>query len=170
VPRWCSRQSSTASRGSGTSLPMADMPGRNCARCSKRSANGRLRSSSDLTLQKGSKCYPGAGSSRAPSHGLIETVALQKTSKTPSKAPPHGSSWLQSSSSHAASQHTAIKQDNYESDSKACAYLLSWLPHRHLLCSQGNDPHSIYTPGLKSGVHFRAMRAKLKTHSLGLDK
>jgi transposase len=34
---------------SGQALPMADMPDCSCAKCSKRSANGRSKSSSDLT-------------------------------------------------------------------------------------------------------------------------
>ena len=83
----------------------------------KRSANGRSRSSTDLTPPTGSKCCPAAGWSNAPSHGWDATVASLKTSKTPSRAPPHGSSCLPSSSSPDASQPTAIKQDNYESDS-----------------------------------------------------
>ena len=144
VPRWCSRRSSTASRGSGTSLLTGGMPDRNCARCSTRSANGRSKSSSDPTPPRGSKCYLGAGSSSAPAHGLIETVASPKTSKIPSGAPPHGSSWLPSNSSPDASQPSAIKQDNYESgseceDAKMGIARIEMDPdlHRHIINARG---------------------------------
>ena len=68
------------------------------------SANGPSRSSSDRIRQKASSCCPGAGSSSERWLGSIETGASPRTSNKPSLPQPHGSSSLQSSSSHEESQ------------------------------------------------------------------
>lgn len=75
------------------------------------------KSSSDPTPPRASRSCRGVGSWSAPSHGSAETADLPRTSREPSRAPPHGSSWLPSSSSPAESLPFPPNPRHSESDS-----------------------------------------------------
>jgi hypothetical protein len=71
-------------------LRVADMPATSSRTRSPKSEKGHWKSSNDPTRQKASSCCHGDGSSSGHSPGSTETVALQRTSSTWSKAQPTG--------------------------------------------------------------------------------
>lgn len=129
VRRWCSRRSAGPSRGCGMSSLTAALRARNCGPRSRAKATGSSKSSNGPTAHRASRSSLGAGSSSAPSPGSGATDASPRTSNTPSKAPPHGSSSLPSSQSPDASQGSVLKRLLYESGSKSSFQMRTLASH-----------------------------------------
>lgn len=87
-----------------------------CARPTR--AGGPSKSSSDPTIPRASRCYPGDRALSGALYGSLATTASPRTSSRPSPRQVRGYSSLQCNSSRTASQEHQVYRDNIECDSE----------------------------------------------------